>query len=95
MNAQNKPNLTVIALVALGVIALIGFWILNSIRGAVNSRAEELVLVGRYPDMTTAIGPAVIEVIVVPVASVAIVVTVVVALIAWIGKSISRASSQL
>lgn len=75
MNQRNGPNLKVIALTTpIAIVVFIGLWILSSIWGAVNSRAQELVLLGQYPDVTYAIGPALIEVVMVPVMSVALVV---------------------
>lgn len=72
MNSRNGLNLTAIALAALVVVALIAFWILNSIWNAANARAEELVLLGQHPDVTTAMGQAVIDVIMVPFATAAL-----------------------
>ena len=72
MYRQKGSNLTVIAVAAIVVGGLIVFWVLNSIRNAVNARAEELVLLGQYPDVTTAMGQAVIEVIMIPLATAAV-----------------------
>lgn len=92
MNQRNGPNLKVIAFTAIAIIVVfIGLSILSSIWGAVNSRAEELVLLGQYPDMASAIGPAVIEVILVPIATAAFLGAVIVAF--W--KSISGAGGRL
>ena len=80
MNTQNIPNITVIVFVGVLVLIGIGLWILTSIWGAVNARAEELVVLELYPNTTAAIGQAAIEVIVVPVATVALAVVVLIAL---------------
>ncbi len=74
MYGRNKPNFALIGVAALAVVGLIVMSILSSIWSAVNARAEELVRLEQYPDVTYAIGPALVEVVMVPVMSVALVV---------------------